>query len=185
MVMFEERAKESNDKVQVEAAQLEATAEKLGISAIKYYDLRQNRIQNYVFSFDKMLDPKGNTGVYLLYMYVRMISIMEKSQHGKPETIEAIKQQSEGFKITNSSEKGVALAILRLPEQLELAIADLQINRVCDLVYEIATKISEFYHQSKVLGSDEEISRILLLEATVKVMAKSFEILGMQTIDKI
>jgi arginyl-tRNA synthetase len=53
------------------------------------------------------------------------------------------------------------------------------------LVYEIAVKIAEFYQQSKVIGSDEEMSRILLLEATKKVMAKTFDLLGMKTIDKI
>ena len=66
-----------------------------------------------------------------------------------------------------------------------MAITDLQINRVCDLVYEIAVKISEFYSQSKVIGSEEEQSRIILLEATKKVMAKTFDLLGMKTIDRI
>ncbi len=65
--------------MQVDPAKLVETAETMGISAIKYFDLKQNRVQNYVFSFDKMLDPKGNTGVYLLYMFVRICSIMEKS----------------------------------------------------------------------------------------------------------
>lgn len=64
-------------------------------------------------------------------------------------------------------------------------MGDLQINRVCDLVYEIAVKIAEFYNLSKVVGSPEEQSRVLLLEATKKVMAKAFGLLGMQTIDKI
>lgn len=117
----------------------------MGISAIKYYDLKQNRIQNYVFSFDKMLDPKGNTGVYLLYMYVRILSIMSKSQFGKDAgTLSSLKEKGK-FDITNSSEKELALSVLRLPEQLELAISDLQLNRLCDLLYEISTKIAEFY----------------------------------------
>ncbi len=130
-----------------------------------------------------MLNPNGNTGVYLLYMYVRICSIINKSQYSQQ--LDKIKVDSDGFKITNAKEKELALAILRLPEQLELAVTDLQINRVCDLVYEIACKISEFYQTSKVHGSEEEISRILLLEATKKVMAKTFDLLGMKTIDKI
>jgi arginyl-tRNA synthetase len=126
-------------------SKIEETAEKMGISAIKYYDLKQNRIQNYVFSFDKMLDPKGNTGVYLLYMYVRILSIMSKSQFGKDAgTLSSLKEKGK-FDITNSSEKELALSVLRLPEQLELAISDLQLNRLCDLLYEISTKIAEFY----------------------------------------
>lgn len=69
-----------------------------------------------MFSFDKMLDPKGNTGVYLLYMYVRILSIMAKSKSGKDaDTIASLKEKS-SFEITNPSEKELALAILRLPE---------------------------------------------------------------------
>ena len=154
----------------------------MGISAIKYYDLKQNRVQNYVFSFDKMLDPKGNTGVYLLYMYVRILSIMAKAKSAQD--MSAVKEKS-GFEIINQSEKELALAILRLPEQLELTVNELQLNRLCDLLYEIATKISEFYSQSKVVDSEHEESRILLLEATRKVMEVTFHLLGMKTIEKI
>ena len=151
------------------------------MSSVKYFDLRQNRVQNYVFSFDKMLDPKGNTGVYLLYMYVRICSIIAKSKY----TIEDLKTSEEGFVLTNNSEKELALTILRLPEQLELALSNLQLNCICDLLYEIAVKIGEFYNESKVIDSPEEKSRILLLEATRKVMAQTFDLLGMKTIEKI
>jgi len=58
---------------------MERAAEVLGISSIKYYDLKQNRTQNYCFSFDQMLDPRGNTGVYLIYQYVRICSILRKA----------------------------------------------------------------------------------------------------------
>ena len=81
-MIFQERMKEDEEgKVQVDQAKLEEYAEKIGISSIKYYDLKQNRIQNYIFSFDKMLNPQGNTGVYLLYMYVRICSIMRKGNY--------------------------------------------------------------------------------------------------------
>ena len=161
--------------------ELERTAEILGLSSVKYFDLRQNRVQNYVFSFDKMLDPKGNTGVYLLYMYVRICSIIAKSKY----SIDDLKTSEEGFVLTNNSEKELALTILRLPEQLELALSTLQLNCICDLLYEIAVKIGEFYNESKVIDSPEEKSRILLLEATRKVMAQTFDLLGMKTIEKI
>ena len=92
-----------------------------------------------------MLDPKGNTGVYLLYMYVRILSIIAKSKYGKDAaTLQGLKEKNL-FEITNPSEKELALSVLRLPEQLELAINDLQLNRICELLYEISTKIAEFY----------------------------------------
>ena len=65
--------------MQVDPAKLEETAEILGLSSIKYFDLKQNRINDYAFDFDRMLDPEGDTGVYLLYQYVRICSIIEKS----------------------------------------------------------------------------------------------------------
>jgi len=63
----------------VRSEDLQHSAEILGISSIKYYDLKQNRTQNYIFSFDQMLDPKGNTGVYLIYAYARICSILRKA----------------------------------------------------------------------------------------------------------
>jgi arginyl-tRNA synthetase len=63
-----------------------------------------------------MLDPKGNTGVYLLYMFVRIVSIMQKSEYGKEDTLAKLKLEHAGFVVSNKSEKELALAILRLPE---------------------------------------------------------------------
>ena len=100
--IFKERLKEELDgkMVQVDQNKLDETAEILGISSIKYYDLKQNRIQNYVFSFDKMLDPRGNTGVYLLYMYVRILSILRKG-HYEQEQLNAMVNSGETFRITH------------------------------------------------------------------------------------
>lgn len=186
--IFRQRMKEDEEegadkKVQVDEAQLEQTAEVMGISAIKYYDLKQSRIQNYVFAYDKMLDPRGNTGVYLLYMYVRVLSILRKGGY-EPEALAALVKDAK-FTISNKSERELALALLRVPEQIDLALTDLQLNRLTDQLYEIAVKIGEFYQQSKVIGSPEEKSRVLLLEATRRVMHLLFSLLGMKTIERI
>jgi len=105
---------------------MEEAAEILGVSSIKYYDLKQNRTQNYIFSFDLMLDPKGNTGVYLIYAYVRICSILRKAG------VEENKSDEYEFKISNNSERDLAMTILRLPEALEAAAKDLMMNRVTD-----------------------------------------------------
>ena len=156
-------------------------AEVLGISSIKYYDLKQNRTQNYVFDFDKMLDPKGNTGVYLIYAYVRIKSILRKAGYDEENSNAADFQ----FTISNESERNLALTLLRLPEAIEAAAKELMVNRLTDQLYEISNKISEFYTSSKVLGSEEQNSRIGLLIATTKVMKLCFDLLGMKTIERI
>lgn len=157
------------------------------MSAVKYYDLKQNRQQNYAFSFDKMLDPKGNTGVYLIYQYVRVYSIIAKSQYGSEESLAKLKADGVKFKVTNQGERELALTILRLPESLAAATNELMVNRITDQLYEIATKIGEFYNDKdcKVVGSEQEVSRILLLDAVGKVMKVCFDLLGMKTIKKI
>jgi arginyl-tRNA synthetase len=58
-------------------------------------------------------------------------------------------------------------------------------NRVCDLIYDISCKIGEFYSNNKVLGSEEEKSRILLLEATRRIMKTCFDLIGMKYIERI
>lgn len=111
-------------QVKVDPAKLEETAEILGLTSIKYFDLKQNRINDYVFDFDRMLDPEGDTGVYLLFQYVRICSIIEKSQFGSPEALEQL-MQNEAFVITDPKERELALTVLRLPEQIDLALNDL------------------------------------------------------------
>ena len=132
-----------------------------------------------------MLDPRGDTGVYLLYAFVRINSVINKSKYGAPEDLAKSKAEGAQFKITNDIEKELALTVLRLPEQLDLAVNNLQVKQICEHTYDMATKISEFWQKCKVHNSEEELSRILLLDTCRKVMAKSFDLLGIKTIDKI
>jgi len=74
---------------------------------------------------------------------------------------------------------------LRLPEQLDMAVNDLLINRVCEMLYDIAVKVGQFWKEVRVHGSEEEASRILLLESVRKIMLVCFNLLGMKTIEKI
>ena len=158
----------------------------MGITSIKYYDLKQDRKQDYVFDFDKMLDTEGNTGVYLLFAYVRICSILRKAaDQSKIDIAKLKKDKKAGFNITVKDEKSLALTILRLPEELDLVVAELKVNRLCEQLYETTKVISGFYSQCHVLGSDEEKSRVLLLEAVRKVLDLNFDLLGMKTIDKI
>ena len=128
-----------------------------------------------------MLDPKGNTGVYLIYAYVRICSILRKAGYDD----QTSNQDQFSFIISNKSERDLSLTLLRLPEAIEAAAKDLMINRVTDQLYEISCRVGDFYNNSKVIGSPEEKSRIGLLLATKKVMEVCFHLLGMKTISRI
>ena len=79
------------------------------------------------------------------------------------------------------------LTLLHLPEQIAAAASDCNLNRITEQLYDIAVKIGEFYNkpECKVVGSEHEISRVLLLDATRKVMKLCFDLLGMKTLDRI
>jgi len=128
-----------------------------------------------------MLDPKGNTGVYLIYAYARVCSILRKAGFDE----ESANLDEYVFTSSNKSERDLALTILKIPEAIEAAAKDLMINRLTDQLYEIATRIGDFYHNTKVIGSENEKSSIALLLATKRAMETCFNLLGMKTIDKI
>jgi len=110
-----ENQNEGQNKMQVQKEEMMNAAEVLGLSSIKYYDLKQNRTQNYTFNFDQMLDPKGNTGVYLIYAYVRLVSILRKAGYDE----QASNIEDYQFNISNESERALALTLLRLPEAID------------------------------------------------------------------
>jgi arginyl-tRNA synthetase len=160
--------------------QFEEAAELMGTAAIKYYDLRQNRISTYAFAFDKMLDPRGNTAVYLIYAYARICSILTKA--GSEAVERGVNSE---LQITTPHERALALLLCRFPDILETVVDELALNKVCDLLYEISVKYSEFYNACKVIDSPEQDSRLQLCLATKLMMFKLFHLLGIKPLEKI
>jgi len=97
-----------------------------------------------------MLDPRGNTGVYLIYAYVRICSILRKVGYSEGANLDDYK-----LKTSVPQERDLALALLRLPEAVEAAAKDLMVNRVTDILYEISQRVSDFYNHARVIGSAE------------------------------
>ena len=166
-------------KTMLDEQDVEAAAEVLGIAAVKYFDLRQNRIQNYKFSYNAMLSQKGNTAVYLMYSYIRVCSIIRKL----PQTESEAKPVQ--FQFTHEAEKQLARQLIRFPETLDMTQDKLQINRICDFLYLLAVRVAEAYGQYKVLNNEHTAVRSLLIVAVKKMMEKCFYLLGIKTIDKI
>ncbi len=152
------------------------------MAAIKYFDLRQNRISDYKFEYDKMLDFKGNTAVYLLYSYVRLCSILRKSGLDAA----AFKELTDkGFKITHPHERLLAAILVKLPETIDLIIDELDIHKLCDLIYNLAVKVSEGYSKYRILDDPNKNTRVLLIEAIRMVLEKTLFLIGIETIEKI
>ncbi|KAK4601822.1 hypothetical protein RGQ29_011083 [Quercus rubra] len=160
--------------------ELEQTAEALGYGAVKYADLKNNRLTNYTFSFDQMLNDKGNTAVYLQYAHARICSIIRKS--GKD--IEELKSMG-AIVLDHADERALGLHLLQFSEVVEEACTNLLPNVLCEYLYNLSEFFTTFYSNCQVVGSAEETSRLLLCEATATVMRKCFYLLGIVPVYKI
>ncbi|KDP30635.1 hypothetical protein JCGZ_16200 [Jatropha curcas] len=160
--------------------ELEQTAEAIGYGAVKYADLKNNRMTDYIFNFDQMLNDKGNTAVYLLYAHARICSIIRKSGRD----IEELKNTAK-LVLDHPDERFLALHLLRFSETVEEACINLLPSAICEYLYSLSEYFTKFYSNCQVVGSTEETSRLLLCEATALVMRKCFFLLGIVPVYKI
>ncbi|XP_004513035.1 arginine--tRNA ligase, chloroplastic/mitochondrial-like [Cicer arietinum] len=161
--------------------EVEKTSEAIGYGAVKYADLKINRLTNYTFNFDQMLNDKGNTAVYLQYAHARICSIIRKS--GKD--IEELKKNG-NLVLDHEDERTLGLHLLQFTEVFVESCSNLLPSVLCEYLYnlsEIFTK--KFYSNCQVVGSPEETSRLLLCEATLVVMRKCFYLLGIEPVYKL
>lgn len=152
-----------------------------GISAVKYADLSQNRNSNYIFSYDKMLAPIGNTAPYLLYAYARIQSISRKGNIN-------FEELAKDAKITLQEETELVLAkhLLQLDEVIHNVERDLLPNRLCLYLYELSEKYNQFYNQCPVLKAEEavRISRLTLCGITARTLKLGLSLLGIPVLDR-
>lgn len=181
--LLELKSRAQENKVEVDEEYLDRASSNLGYSAVKYYDLKQNRTSQYKFDYKLMLDPRGNTAVYLFYNYVRIISIFKKLNLEEKDIEELIKTKS--IFITEKKEKNLLVQLIKLNDVIDELLEDLALNKLTDYVYNVAVKFAEFYEECKIQGSEQQDSRILIVELTRRMMKLSFDLLGLKPIEKI
>ncbi|NEQ36164.1 MAG: arginine--tRNA ligase [Okeania sp. SIO3I5] len=176
---LEKRLKEENRSESEEF--IENAAGVVGLSAVKYADLSQNRNSNYVFSFDKMLALQGNTAPYLLYAYVRVQGIARKGE------IDFEKLRKDA-KIILQDEQELVLGkhLLQLNEVLNIVSVELLPNRLCEYLYELSEKFNKFFENCPVLKSEEPLrtSRLLLCDVTARTLKLGLSLLGISVLER-
>jgi arginyl-tRNA synthetase len=186
---LKERAGDGDDeaasKTYLSEADFEAASKIVGYGAVKYSDLKNSRTTDYCFSYDKMLDPKGDTAVYLLYAYARICNIFAKG------SIPLGQVDAASCKITNDNERALMLSILRFPDVIQQVLQHLHISYLAEYVYKLCTTLASFYTDKncKVLdvknGTVSSPSRLVMLEAARKVLQKGLFLLGIDTLEKL
>jgi arginyl-tRNA synthetase len=180
-IMRAERVVVANDP-ELPGDQVRSIAEAVGVAALKYADLSNDRIKDYVFSFDRMLAFEGNTGVYLLYALVRIRGIFRKAaergvrvEPGAPIVIAA------------PQEKALALALLRYPGTVRSVGQSLEPHRLCGYLYELAQAYSAFNNECHVLNAPDEAtrqSRLHLCRMVERVLADGLGLLGIRLLER-
>ncbi len=158
-------------------------AETVGIAALKYADLSQNRTSDYVFSFDKMLAMNGNTATYMQYAYARVRSIFAKGNVD----VEALRTSGGRIRLETPAERALGLELLRFAEALELTVADFRPNQLTAYLFGLANCYSTFFENCPVLkAGNEELrqSRLLLCDLTARTIRQGLELLGIDVVDR-
>ena len=159
----------------MEVAERESIAEIVGIGAVKFAELSQHRMTDYVFNWDRMLALQGDTAPYLQYSYVRVNSIFRKLEDG-------VELDGEKLIITEDGEVNLARVIVRFSEVVPSLLGDFRPNLLASYLLDLAKAFHSFFEACPVLKSEGETqnTRLVLCELTSRVLVKGLGLLGIE-----
>ena len=172
-----------NDVAGMPDEQRRKVASVVGMGALKYADLSHNRTSDYVFSYDKMLNLKGNTATYMQYAYARVRSIFARGQLDADE----LRRSSTRIVLGHPAERELGKELLRFSEALEQSSADYRPNHLTNYLFDLAKRYSTFFEECHVLkaGSDElRDSRLILCDLTARTIRCGLALLGVDVVEK-
>lgn len=185
--VYQENRKENlargEEVAELSEAEIRLLVEIVGIGAVKYADLSQNRTSDYVFSLPKMLAMNGNTATYMQYAYVRNRGIFRKGN----EDPQRLRSDPPKPILDTPQERALALQLLRFEEALTDAVADYQPSAITSYLWDLARCYSSFFVNCPVLKADSPAlreSRLLLCDLTGRVIQKGLHLLGIKTAER-
>jgi len=159
----------------------------IGIGAVKYADLSQYRMTDYVFSWDKMLTLHGNTAPYLQNAYVRIRSIFRKGDVAAPRSRGVPNQTNETWQqravtLAELTELGLAKRLCQFAEIVPQVLNDFRTNILANYLFELANSFHAFYEACPVLKAEEPTrsSRLALCDLTGRVLQRGLKLLGIE-----
>ena len=171
--------KQKNSDISDEEAKI--IAQRVGIGALRYADLVQNRSSDYLFSWEKLLSFDGNTAPYLLYAVARIHSIFRKCGISENEDF------SKGASVFETEQEvSLARKLVALPALFEQTLSELRPHFLCIYLYELAGVFSAFYNANKVVVEQPDIKarRLMLCAATARVLETGLHLLGIEPLER-
>lgn len=158
---------------------LEKVAKQVGIGAVVFNELSNNRIKDYVFSWDKVLNFEGETGPYVQYTHARACSVLRNAG------VELTKDVDFSY-ISGESAYELTKLILRFPQIVQDAADKYEPSVVTRHIVDIAQKFNKFYHDEHILveNKEEQKAKLLLVEAARQTLLNGLRLLGMEAPEK-
>ena len=164
-------------------AEKKGLAKIMGIGAVKYSILHQNRISDMTFDWDQMLSLEGNSAPYLMYTVARAKSIVRKADL---DSLDFSDFKDFDLILSDDMETKVVLGLLQYSEALERAAEEFKPNHVANFLYQLAQDFNTFYNALPVIQAEDKLkkSRLIITGAVIRIMEDAFELLGMEVPEK-
>jgi arginyl-tRNA synthetase len=178
-----QRQERGEEVPELSADERRQVAEVVGLGAVKYADLSQNRTSDYVFSWDKMLATEGNTATYMQYAYARIRSILRKGDVDGA----ALRKEPPLPLWEKPEERALAVQLLRFGDALDASAVDYKPNAITAYLWDLAKAYSQFYDKCPVLKAptpELRRSRLLLCDLTARVVEQGLQLLGIRTVER-
>ena len=168
-----QEVQKKNPKLRALEKQKIATA--VGIGAIKYNDLSQNRGGDITFNWEKMLNFIGNSAPYLQYTYARLRSVLKKGKVGKFDA-----------KLLSDAERYIILKLSQFPEAVKRGAESNLPNHLADYLYDLAQLANNYYEVNPILQSEPKVRavRLNLIKAVAETLKNGLNLLGIQTLER-
>jgi arginyl-tRNA synthetase len=173
-----EKVKEVMGEKNPELADREETAEAVGVGAVIFYYLMNNRVKDISFRMEDALSFEGNTGPYVQYTYARTCSILEKGKN----------VENSAFSFTSPTESELAKTLSRFGEAVQRAIEEYEPSVMTRYILSVATSFNRFYHECPILSAETEDvrnTRLALTAATKTVLGSALPLICLKTPEKI
>lgn len=176
-----EKTREIIEEKGVATDNIDETAAQVGIGAVMFNELSNNRIKDYVFDWDKVLNFEGETGPYVQYTHARACSLMRKAG----EELTAKAEKLEGFDaslICSDSAYELAKLIYRMPEVIQEAADKYEPSVITRHIIDIAQAFNRFYQSERIVTDDEAatVSRLALVICAKTAISNGLALLGIQ-----
>lgn len=164
-------------------------AQTVGVGALKYNDLSQNRLTDIIFNWNKMLSLTGNSAPYLQYTYARIESIFRKAEEEKYKTdvtYGSYRKINFGL-LTEDIEKSIIRDLIKFPEIVEKSAEEYQPNIIADYLFQLASGFNLFYQKLPILkaGSNElRQARLELISAISATLKNGLSLLGIEVLER-